>query len=221
MRLVLILIAVILVTSSPNRAWAQTTYVSNLGDATTDGEGELVSELWVSDGFATGTSALGYNLNSVQVLLDGVYQNPSGFSISLYSQNGTQPGSSLGTLSGPSNPSVAGTYTYTASGITLTPSTDYWLVLADTSPELSGYLWDVTSSTSYTSSDGWSINTARSYSSGDQGTSWANIDSVIGEFAVNATVVPEPQSFALAAVALAALFGRRRKASSVAPDKIA
>ena len=198
---------------TPHGDAAQITYVSNL-TATTVADGLVEQTSWFASQFTTGPDALGYALNAIQVGLDGTAGNPSGFSLTLFSDNSGAPGTSLGPLSGSTNPSTAGTYTYTASGIALSPSTPYWIVLATASAQPTGYYWNITSSTTYTSSDAWEINTTQMYGSHDQGTSWSKsgADSA-GQFNVSATAVPEPGTLAVVALASPALLRRRRKGS--------
>ena len=63
--------------------------------------------------------------------------NPSGFNVSLYSSLSGEPYNNLGNLVG-SDPSVGGIFTYTANGLTLSPSTDYFIVLTAATPVAEG-----------------------------------------------------------------------------------
>jgi hypothetical protein len=188
------------------------TYVSNLGENPEDYTGYGVgSNQWLANSFVTGTTSAGYQLNSVQIPI-GVNGNPSGFSLSLYSDNSGQPGSNLGTL-GESNPTDWALYNFTISGIELTPSTTYWIVATSPTPAYSdnSFYWVLTSDTDYTSSDGWSMNPGVWRASFSGGSSWSDGTGSPFQFAVSATPVPEPEIYSLAGLGLWAIFLRRRK----------
>jgi hypothetical protein len=206
-RFTLTILAATLGILAPRPAPAQeTAYLSNLSEATADTVESLDAD-WLAAEFTTGADSGGYALNSVDLLFGDTSGSPgSGFVLMLYADSSGQPDSSIGTLSGSSAPDTAGTYNYTASGITLSPSTPYWLVARPT-PLTGPYLWNYTASTNYTSSDGWIMNTARYDSSSAHGSYWASNSGEALQFDVNATPVPEPQTIALAGLGL--LFLRR------------
>jgi hypothetical protein len=214
----LLLCGVILAVNSPRIALGQVTYISNLSDPSVGGPlYPVYNDNSYANEFATGANAQGYNLNSIQVLMGSQPGEvaTSGFVTSIYSNSGGEPGVDLGDLSGSSDPVTPGTYTYTASGITLSPLTDYWVVLASTG-NAPGVIWDATESTSYISSNGWSLSTRGV--SNNQGTGWMPVQlaNFYGQFSVTATAVPEPHTLALAAIALPALFCRRKHFAPVA-----
>jgi hypothetical protein len=185
-----------------------TTYLSHLGSSADTGEG-VQSDAWWAISFETGTAANGYNLNSMQLRMAGIAGNPSGFELSLYSNNGSVPENSLDLLGG-SDPTGAGIYTFMASGITLSPSTIYWAVTTSSDSSLSGnsFYWAFDPD-SYTSTDGWSLGV--DFQSQD-GTSW-NSGGGGSPFtlAVNATAVPEPAIYSFTGLGLFAFLLRRRK----------
>jgi hypothetical protein len=150
-------------------------------------------------------------LNSIQIPI-GVNGNPTGFSLSLYSDNSGQPGNSLGTLGG-LNPTNWALYTYTASDIELTPSTTYWIVA--TSPTLAydnnSFYWVLASDTNYTSSDDWSMNPGVWRASSSGGSSWSSGTGSPFQFEVSATPAPEPRVYLLVGLGLLATLLRRRK----------
>lgn len=197
---------------APGHLLAQILYVSNLADADDSGVA-CDGGSWDAAAFTTGGNPGGYSLDSVQIAIDGILvTDGSGFTLSLYANNAGQPGTSLGVLSGSSNPSVAGTYTYTASSLTLTASTSYWIVgQAATAFPNGSFLWGDTTSSSYTSSGGWTINNATRDISHDNGSTWTATSVSLLRFDVTATAVPEPQTLALAGLGLAAAFLHRRK----------
>ncbi len=185
-----------------------TLYVSNLGQTPT-GSAPVASDTWRAVQFSTGADSGGYVLNSVQLLMDAASGSPIGFNISIYSS--LNPVNNLGSLSG-LDPSAGGLFTYNASGFELSPSTAYYIVLTAASPMAQGtYVWSAANTGSYSSSDGWSLGII-SYSSTD-GSIWAGSRTGPGpfQFAVNATSVPEPTTYALAGLGLAALSFWRRK----------
>jgi hypothetical protein len=207
-----ILLLVAFVFASKYAQGQEITYVSNLGGNPADYTGYGIgSNQWLANSFVTGTTSAGYQLNSVQIPV-GVNGNPSGFSLSLYSDNGGHLGNNLGTLGG-SNPTDWALYNFTASGIELTPSTTYWIVATSPTPTYSddSYYWVFASDTSYTSSDGWSMNPDGWRASFSGGSSWGNGTGSLYQFAVSATPVPEPEIYSLAGSGLLAILLRRRK----------
>jgi len=187
-----------------------TLYVSNLGQ-TPAGSAAIGSDAWIAQEIFTGTDSSGYSLNSVQLLMDAASGSPSGFNVSIYSFNNSnfRPGISLGSLSG-SDPSAGGIFTYTTSGITLLPSTIYYIVLTGaTSVAQGAYNWDASSFAE--GNNQWQIDDL-SLSSPD-GSSWTfDARGEAFQLAVYATEVPEPATLALAGLGLACLnFWRRGK----------
>ncbi len=187
-------------------------YVSNLGQTPT-GSASIGSDAWIAQEFFTGNDSSGYTLNSIQLLMNAASGNPSGFTVSLYSSsssgNGTfGDGSSLGILTG-SDPRAGGIFTYTASGLTLSPYTYYFIVLTAATPVAEGaYVW---SEGRYAfGSNQWEI--LFDYYNSANGSSWTgHARSGAFQMAIDATPVPEPATYALAGLGLAALSFWRRK----------
>jgi hypothetical protein len=186
-----------------------TLFVSNLSQPS-GGSGVVANNAWLALAFYTGTNSGGYDLNSIQMLMNGASGSPSNFAVSLY-----QGANLLGSFSGSSNPSTAGVYAYTASGsgFTVLPSTQYLLVLTDATPLSDGnYNWSYANNslnTSYILSDGWEPGSG--FNSSDDGLSWQRNNNPF-QFAIYATEVPEPEAYVLAGLGLAALGFWRRKA---------
>jgi hypothetical protein len=161
-------------------------------------------------GIFSGTNANGYSFDSVQLLMGAASGNPSDFSVSIYA-GPRGPGSSLGNLDGPSNPTAAGVYTYSAAtSITLSPHSSYFIVVtAGTNAANGAYEWSQCAA-SFNSSDGWLLPNGSWFSS--NGANWnTGSGSVASQFAIYATAIPEPATLALAGLGLAALSFRRRK----------
>lgn len=189
-----------------------TLYVSNLGQTPT-GSAAIGSNLWIAQRIITGNDPGGYALNSVQLLMDGVSGSPSGFNVSLYSFNTAdlEPGNSLSSLSGP-DPSAGGIFTYTASGLELSPSTSYLVVVTAETPIAQGaYVWSI-GGLYGVGSDQWEIYSE--YFTSPDGSSWTAYGRQ-GAFqlGIYATAIPEPATLALTALGLVALSFRRHRSS--------
>lgn len=179
-------------------------YLSNLGETSAGGGLAVGGGNSLAQPFQTGTNAAGYYLNSVQLLMSASGTTANAFGLSLYSDNGGVPGNSFAILSGPGNPTAAGLYAYTASGITLSPSTAYWIVAAAETSFGDFYWWTVENSANYTAADGWSMNATSPYGYIIQNSSLTGNGLAPLQFDVSATPVPEPETSALAGLGLMA-----------------
>jgi hypothetical protein len=189
-----------------------TLYVSNLGQ-TSGGSAAIASDSWIAEPFYTGSNSDGYILNSISLLMSAASGSPSGFNVSIYSVSTSEyypPGSFIGSLSGNSNPSTSGIYSYTTSGITLLPDTHYFVVVNAATPQTVGtYQWNYHSLDDIPVSgiDGWGLSLL--YDTSTDGLTWNYARISLPQLAVYATPVPEPSTLALGA--LGALFlGFRR-----------
>jgi hypothetical protein len=185
-----------------------TLQVSNLGQAPT-GSAPIASDSWIAQSISTGTSSAGYVLNSVQLLMDTPSGAPSGFSVSIYSSLGGQPQNDLGTLTG-TDPSAGGVFTYSASDISLSPSTFYFVVLtADSTSAQGAYTWSAAANPSTGGIDLWIIN--NTYESSPDGANWTGHSRQdVFQMAIYATPAPEPGVFGLVAVG-GLIVGMRRR----------
>ncbi len=197
--------------AAPLTANAQgTVFLSHLGSSIDTGEGVNSDADWWAEDFETGSAANGYSLDSIQLRIAAVAGNPSGFELSLYDNNGGVPGNSLELLSG-SIPTGLGVYTFTASGITLSPSTVYWVVATSPDSVFSGNtVYWAFDPNNYTSIDGWSLDMTSQYSSPD-GSHWQGGGGSPFTLAITASAVPEPEIYSLTGFGLFAILLRRRK----------
>ena len=173
------------------------------------------SDSWVAQSFITGASTQGYLLDSISLSLAAPNSAPSGFEVSIYSNNGGQPGSSVQTLVGSSNPGSGITLYTSASSLTLSPSTTYWIVTsADTSVASDNYYkWQYTNDSAIASTNGFSVNLASGTwaLSDNSGSSWEIGSGAPQMFSVSATVVPEPGSLCLLMAGLLLLAAKQRQ----------
>jgi hypothetical protein len=202
----------------PQMSQAQgTVYVSNLGQ-TSVGNVSAGSNAWFAADFITGTNVDGYTLNSIELGMTDATGNPNGFMAMIYSANGgagVTPGNNLETLNGSANPSTAGIYTYNdVSNLTLLPSTYYFIVLtAGTAISSGAYGWSVTDTPSFGyNSYHWGGEVF--FLQSNNGSSWNSTSSTYGQFALNATPVPEPSSLVL--LGLSGLFFIRHRCKAKA-----
>jgi len=205
---------------TPQAAESQgTLYVSSL-DQPSAGSLSVGSDSWEAAGFIrTGNNPGGYALDSIQLAMTPASGSPNGFTVMLYSANIVSqnlPGSSLGTLTGSSgDPVAAGLYTYTASGLSLSPSTDYYIVVTAGTPVASGaYAWSFENTAPAASSGGWQGDDGFWDSSDGSHWHFANGEP---QFALTATTIPEPETlYLLGLPGVLFLVWRRWRASAQA-----
>ena len=153
------------------------------------------------------TNAQSWVLNAVTISSDttNAFFNRGNFFADIYDSSGIGnsriPGTLLGQLSGTGNPFPAAEYTYTSTGISLDPSSRYWLVMGVSSGTANydlNYAEDVaaTGVWSYPYGGGFGGIVAEST---NQGSSWSlsNYGPFLLEFDANVAAVPEidPASF--------------------------
>jgi len=206
-----------LVTALASHAAAQTDVVfGNLGisgtgslSATnTDFGGGVLTDPVASlaQGFTTGSSSQYLTVQSVTL---GLFSNdsPPTKTVSIFSNNAGVPGAAIYTSNAQSVTSN-GRYTFTFSSPVLSPNTSYWIV-----PQGPASWYYNSSETQPTerNSSGWSYLGTKKIDSEDPGV-WINS---IGPYSVSVQAVPEPSTFALAGIAIAAaglMRWRRRNA---------
>ena len=198
------MMAVIWVGSVPRFASAQ--IVSNLSEAETSvvvvgnnyfGITGEDNDRGGAAGFTTGSNGGGYTLTSATIEFSAPRNSPAAIQVTINSNSSGNPGTSLGTLSG-SNPTTAGSHTFSNAGILLAANTTYFLtILAPGSPTGTSnlYLADVTNSDAETSSDGWTLNDDHLRSENGGSTWFSSGGSLL--FSINATAVPEPHEYGL------------------------
>ncbi len=190
-----------------------TTYLSNL-EHPSSGSIAVGGDQWLAASFFTTTNpAVGYDLNSIQLAMNDATGTPNGFTVMLYSVAGgsTFPGTSLGTLSGSSNPSTAGIFTYTVPS-NLSRIISYFIVITAATPVASGaYEWSFSDMSSYNAADGWGIPSSTPFLVRGSGGRWNPVSGTYFQFAINATPVPEPGLVALFVLGGLSLLWLRRK----------
>jgi hypothetical protein len=185
--------------------------VSNIGQ-TPNGNGLVGSDSWIAQSFfILASEPDDYTLDTVDLLMNTATGSPSGFEVSIYSGiAGGAPETYLGSLSGDSDPSAAGIYSYTASGITLTAAVGYFVVVTSATPSTQG-AYDWSASDSFTQTGRWVIN--NQYAKSSNGLSWQpTLRQEVFQMALYATPVPEPAAATLlvsGAVALGCARWRR------------
>jgi hypothetical protein len=194
-------------------------FASNLTNTPTGNFG-VANNLWVAQEFVwEGLTVNGVELtpdlilSSVQLQMDAASGEPGGFTVSIYTAGTSlHPGTILGTLSGESNPQTPGLYTYTTPGITLAPTTSYFVVVTGATPSSQGsYDWSTTTSSGIANNN-LVINDV--YDDSTDGLNWnATIRQSIAQMALFGTPVPEPSPWQLSICGTGLLyFVRRRKA---------
>lgn len=183
---------------APSETCAQgTMFLSNLGEPSA-GAVAVGADSWLADPFHTGNNNGGYRLDSIQLLMSDPVGNPNGFSVSIYDDANRieGPGNFIGSLSGVA-PTSAGIFTYIASNITLGPLNRYWLVITSGTPVANGsFSWNLASTSGFESSGSWKMRPYY-YDSSADGLIWISNGHTPLQFALNATLIPEPSSLVL------------------------
>ena len=166
--------------------------------------------VWAASRFTTDTHD--YILNTVVLLM--YRSGPSTAQLDIFSDSNDLPGTSIGTLASPESiPLATSEVTFSASGISLSANSTYWVVLRAPTGQL---WWSYTDDSTGTGSGFSTINT----SSVNAGTKWATpIDYYPNQMQVNATLaaVPEPSQWAMMGVTALGVTGyalRRRLAKT-------
>jgi hypothetical protein len=194
-----------------------TLYLSSLSETPT-GTASAGSNSWLAAGFGTGNNAGGYVLNSIQLGMADASGNPNGFTVTICPgvEDPVDVGSSIGTLTGSANPATAGTYTYSSiSGLSLTPSTAYYIVItAGTAIANGAYNWN--ESAYPPGVNNWGGVNNGLLVSGNGGSRWSATPYLgIAQFAIFATPAPEPGLIGLFALGGLLVGFQRWKARSV------
>jgi hypothetical protein len=204
---------------TPSAALSDTVVLTSLGNSMDD-VSQVRSAAWIANSFITDTNA--WRLNSVEISMFAASNSSGNFFLSIWSDNGagTAPGSQLEVLSGTSNPnpgtgSANFSYTAAGSGLSVDPTTKYWVVAGVTAGP-SSYNWNFSYNPSPTALGVWSIPLVATYVfSTDQAATWlspAGGDPYM--FAINATLatVPEPSTWVMGlAGATCASWGAMRR----------
>jgi hypothetical protein len=192
-------------------ASAQITYISSTSKPT----GAFLpvgSDMWRAQGFFTGANPLGYQLDSISLLMGNASGAPNGFNVSLYSYtNELFPGEQLWTLEGSSDPSSSGVYSFSGTDITLLRSTSYYIVFSADQPLATGSYSPGSPAPAvgsvYDRVDGWGIG---HWVNSLDGLEWERAASQSLQFDISATaIIPEPSHLALVFGACALLVAVR------------
>jgi PEP-CTERM motif len=178
------------------RAQGMMTYLSNLN------EPSIGSVSNVGTSFVAGDNIEGYVLNSIKLEMADASGNPSDFTVMLYAIIDPASGtlSNIGALNGSADPASAGIYTYTASpNLMLLPDTKY--IFLGTWIGSGAYEWSVTSTRSSDAYGGWLGSGFGNYS---MALEW-------GQYAINATAIPEPGVLGLLGLGGLCFLWHRRK----------
>jgi len=186
------------------------TLTDNLSNTTEDAE-FVGGATWIAVPFATDNA--NYQVSSAALLLSTPESSTA--KLDLYSSNSGQPGLLLTTLTSPAPfPSVASPVTFTGSSYILSPNSMYWLVLQ---APTGSFDWSWTADNT-----GAGVGfLAQWAASDDAGGTWFTADSEPMQLRVLADAVtpavPEPGSFALAALSMVGVVTalRMRKKSSM------
>ena len=166
--------------------------------------------VWAASRFTTDTHD--YILNTVVLLM--YRSGPSTAQLDIFSDSNDLPGTSIGTLASPESiPLATSEVTFSASGISLSANSTYWVVLLAPT----GQLW-----WSYTeNASGYGLGFSPIYTASDYaGSSWDPVDSTYpNKLQINATLaaVPEPSQWAMMGVTALGVTGyalRRRLAKT-------
>ncbi len=184
------------------------TLTDNLSKTTEDAE-FVGGDTWIGAAFSTDNAS--YQISSASLLLST--PEPSTAKLDLYSSSSGQPGLLLSTLTSPGSfPSIASPVTFTGSSYILSPNSTYWLVLQ---APTGSFDWSWTADNTGAGA-GFLAQWA---ASDDAGGTWFTADSEPMQLRVLADAVtpavPEPGSFALAALSMAGVVtaARMRKKS--------
>lgn len=184
--------------------------VSNLNQEPTR-SAAVASDAWIAQRFNIfATDPNTYVLDYVQLRLDSAFGDPNDFSVSIHSAVNGIPQSPLGDLFGPDDPSAADIYSYSASGITVSSGSDYYVVVKAATPIAEGsYNWSGVNAT--TQNGTWVIG-SRGFESSD-GINWTVLGrEEVFQLALHATLVPEPTTLCLAGFGVGFLWLLRRSA---------
>ena len=196
--------------------------LSTLGNPFNVGHGPLDSFIFnvyqYNQSFTTGNNAA--TVGSIDLSIQYVDPLNTTFSVAIYSDNNGSLGTSLsgGLLANPATYEQLATNTFTASGLTLSANTTYWLVLANpgswpqTGAISESMTLPFTSTPAASSSDGWTLGN-QVWVYGD-GSTWNNgTGNITPLFSINVDAVPEPSTLALAGLGglgMLVRFGRRK-----------
>ena len=169
--------------------------LSNLESGAFPGISDVELSRWWANSFMTDNRSS--TLNSATLKFADVFGATSGsvgLFVGVYSDASGVPGSSLDVLSGNSTPTTQGEYSYSsATGISLAPSTTYWLVAGVQVSGKYGWLYEETENVEGFVGP-WSVSATNTYAfSDDQGSNWSPGAGYPLFFSIDATVASVPE----------------------------
>lgn len=188
------------------------TVLSTLGQNYSAGWYASASDNPIALSFQTGPTQI-WSLDEITLKL--IVHSPSSdpLTVQLWSDLEAQPGAALTTLVPDTlNPATSGNYSYSTDvELILSAGTSYWIVLLSTSE--SSYNIANAPGSGSTSDEGWTVPTNNFAFSNNGGESWNAMPDGIYGFEVSATAVPEPSSYLLLGIGVAAatLAGARKR----------
>ena len=158
----------------PDRAHAQTAYVSNTGVASTVDSFGVHSTAWQGQQFSTGSQAGGYPLGGVGIIFKDDKTNLSGLVVRIYSESGGKPDSVLYTLTNPDSLTAGTEALFTApANANLDPDKEFFVVVEPTGGFSNTWMTATSDAEDSGATTGWSILNVHHFRAGSAG-SWNN-----------------------------------------------
>lgn len=184
--------------------------LSNLGTASSTSLA-INNNAYRAQAFAT-PAGNAWQVNSITLGL-GMANNTAGnFVAGVFGDAAGEPASLIGGwLVGSINPETSGDYVYTNANLVLQPGTTYWLVTG-VSSGLGQYQWKVANTTTYGTSTWIPVNSIGFNNAQGAFFNWTmSATSTPYKFAIDATAIPEPATYAASAGTALLVFAFRRR----------
>lgn len=208
-------VAVLLVSFSLTDVKAANLDVSNLTSTPTASGSTFLNTATtkVASSFSTSSFTGTADIEKITLALFGVGSNLSTLNVGIYTDNAATPGVLVGNFYTATGLISSGNYDFNFSGTkaALSPSTNYWLVVQNTVATFTG--WNFLNSATATIGNNATIETTTLEN--PTGIGWNSFPNRQYLFALAATAVPEPSTYAMGVVGVltTACLARRRKKS--------